>query len=410
PRRATASGGGASEVEEENRNGVYPGEEEGWLLIIYPVMARLDHLEAKKEAKPAKEAKESKKSKKVKEQQGALREEPVAVKGEPAVEEKKAKKKKKQAKEATESALIDAPPDPTFAAVAVPDGPHEEDQQPNVPFVSDTYALYSDDVLSVVSTYTLALSALPPAGEESSSTSPVVRLVLSVTNKSDALVVSGVRFHFTQSFDVQQHFADGAAAEDVAADGLRIVGEIGVGETKEGVAEFTVVGNPRIGLCFRGDVEFDVKAINDLLSTSRQSTFEIPISVSTFMLPIPRLEPSAFASLLADSISDFSYQGNVSFLVRQSVDQSTQQALAAALEAITRATRTHIVEIVPGAASLYGRGWQGYQVAGLVKYVVVPVVEGEEGIQKTTMNVDLKCTDEDFMKGLVREVEVAVEV
>lgn len=129
------------------------------------------------------------------------------------------------------------------------------------------------------------------------------------------------------------------------------------------------------------------------------------------MLPIPRLEPSIFGSLLADSIADFSYQGAALFPIRQHPGQSAEQALTTALETITHATRTHVVEIVPGAASLYGRSWQGYQVAGLVKYVVEAAGEGEEeGAQQTTMNVVLKCTDEDFVRGLVREVEVAVEV
>lgn len=86
-----------------------------------------------------------------------------------------------------------------------------------------------------------------------------MRLVLNVTNKSASSLISGVRFRFTQSFDVQQWLADGAIADDAAGEGLQIVGEISAEETRKGVAEFTVVGNPRIGLCLRGDVEFDVK-------------------------------------------------------------------------------------------------------------------------------------------------------
>ncbi|RUS21844.1 adaptin N terminal region-domain-containing protein [Endogone sp. FLAS-F59071] len=404
-RGAAAPGGGAGETTKERGGRVCQGGEE--VILIRWLFGRQERkpktvkeVKKKKEAGAMAESEKPKKPKKAKEE--AAKELVVEEK------EKKTKKKKKQSKEVAETPLVDTILAPTLVTANVPDVPQENGHETFEPFMSDARALYEDDVVTV--TYTLALSALPASTQESPSASPVVRLVLSVTNKAASSLVSGVRFHFTQSFDVQQWLADGAIADDAAGEGLQIVGEISTEETREGVAEFTVVGNPRIGLCLRGDVEFDVKATDDLLATSRQTSFEIPIPASIFMLPIPRLEPSIFASLLADSIADFSYQGAALFPIRQHPGQSAEQALTTALETVTHATRTHVVEIVPGAASLYGRSWQGYQVAGLVKYVVEAVGVEEEGAQRTTMNVVLKCTDEDFVRGLVKEVEVAVGV
>ncbi|OZJ03164.1 hypothetical protein BZG36_04066 [Bifiguratus adelaidae] len=247
-------------------------------------------------------------------------------------------------------------------------------------FVSERLQAFADDNLTI--SYELSLDA-PSASDI------CIVCALQVLNASKS-ILKGVRFNFPQSFDFQ--VVKGSASPTGASD-LSLDDDVQPGASGDLIAKFKVSGNPRIGLCIRGDVRYSTNA-------AKKSNIEIPIPVSMFMTPIPRLEPQAFADLLTNT-DEFAYAGATQFPIKSVNQASTEDALRQALQTVTQLTRLQIVEIVPGAASLYGQTCQDYKVAGLVKY---SAGSDDGGL---TMNLDLKCSDEDFLKGLIREVEEA---
>lgn len=112
------------------------------------------------------------------------------------------------------------------------------------------------------------------------------------------------------------------------------------------------------------------------------------------------MDPAEFATLLSEHGDDFEFHGNVSLEVPLSSDDSIEQALINALETVTRTSGLLVVEVVPGAASLYGKSVHGVQVAGLLKYTLS--MESEPKV--ATLSVDLKSTEEDLLNGLIYEL------
>lgn len=112
------------------------------------------------------------------------------------------------------------------------------------------------------------------------------------------------------------------------------------------------------------------------------------------------MDPAEFSMLLAEHGDDFEYHGNVSLEVILSSDASIEEALINALETVTRTSGLLVVEVVPGAASLYGKSVQGVQVAGLLKYTLSMETEPKVA----TLSIDLKSTDDDLMGGLIHEL------
>lgn len=131
-----------------------------------------------------------------------------------------------------------------------------------------------------------------------------------------------------------------------------------------------------------------------------QHSLEIAIPVSLFLNDKHSMDPAEFATLLSEHGDDFEYHGNVSLEVPLSSDDSIEQALINALETVTRTSGLLVVEVVPGAASLYGKSVQGVQVAGLLKYTL----SMESELKVATLSIDLKSTEDDLLSGLIYEL------
>lgn len=118
------------------------------------------------------------------------------------------------------------------------------------------------------------------------------------------------------------------------------------------------------------------------------------------MLNGPRITSEQFSNLISQT-SDFPFTGSATIHLNtgHSIEQAFQNEL---IRLTTVATGTHIVEQVPGAITIYGKSVQGYQVAGLAKLIV----EDDSGItKKASIKIDIKCTDQAFVDGLIREIE-----
>jgi AP-3 complex subunit delta-1 len=131
---------------------------------------------------------------------------------------------------------------------------------------------------------------------------------------------------------------------------------------------------------------------------SQQLIVDIP--VATFMLEEAKLDPSGFANMLAERGHEFSHRSSATVVFPIPNDKPVEEVLTHGLEMISRTTRLDIVEMVPGAASLYGKSVQGIEVAGLLKYAIT----GEEEEQSASMRLELKCTDSDFADAITAKV------
>lgn len=131
-----------------------------------------------------------------------------------------------------------------------------------------------------------------------------------------------------------------------------------------------------------------------------QNTLEIPIPVTLFLNDKQPMDPAEFATLLSEHGDDFLYHENVSLEVTLASDDSIEQALINALETVTRTSGLLVVEVVPGAASLYGKSVQGVQIAGLLKYTL----NMDSEPKFATLSIDLKSTEDDLLNGLIYEL------
>lgn len=112
------------------------------------------------------------------------------------------------------------------------------------------------------------------------------------------------------------------------------------------------------------------------------------------------MDPTAFATLLAEHGSEFEYHGNVQVQVAlQEESSSIQEAIINAFEIVTRTSGLMVVEVIAGAASLYGKSIQGSQVAGLLKCNL----DMED--KMATLTIDLKSTDDDLLDGMIHQLE-----
>lgn len=112
------------------------------------------------------------------------------------------------------------------------------------------------------------------------------------------------------------------------------------------------------------------------------------------------MNPSTFATLLAEHGSEFEHHGHVEIQVPL-IASTYQESIIHAFEVVTRTSGLMVVEVIAGAASLYGKSVQGGKVAGLLKCNVGEEQEPESVI----MSIDLKSTDDELLEGLMFELE-----
>lgn len=129
------------------------------------------------------------------------------------------------------------------------------------------------------------------------------------------------------------------------------------------------------------------------------SDLQIPIRPSVFLvINQPGIDPSQFAALLENHGEQFDYRDTVQLQIPNTRDISSDQTPIDLLADISRSVRLQVVEVVPGAASLYGKSVMDVQVAGLLKYTIL----SEDNVISIT--IDLKCTDDGFLEALVDEI------
>ncbi|GAA5805666.1 adaptin N terminal region-domain-containing protein [Helicostylum pulchrum] len=221
----------------------------------------------------------------------------------------------------------------------------------------------------------------------------IVDLHFTIENKDNEHMLPSLRMEFAESFDMKS-VENNEETTNIAS--ATETFELQTNEKVECVAHFEVLGNVRQGLCLRGDLFYDIEGS----SAVNQSSLEIAIPVSLFLNDKRPMDPAEFATLLSEHGDDFEYHGNVSLEVPLSSDDSIEQALINALETVTRTSGLLVVEVVPGAASLYGKSVQGVQVAGLLKYTLS--MESEPKV--ATLSIDLKSTEDDLLNGLIYEL------
>lgn len=113
------------------------------------------------------------------------------------------------------------------------------------------------------------------------------------------------------------------------------------------------------------------------------------------------MDPIHFATLLSEHGDEFEHHENASIEVPlPSETSSIEGILIKALNKVTTTSGLNVVEVVPGAASLYGKTAQGAQVAGLLKYTLQVDSEPKLAI----LSIDLKSTDEGLLEGLIHEI------
>ncbi|KAG2207779.1 hypothetical protein INT46_001970 [Mucor plumbeus] len=218
---------------------------------------------------------------------------------------------------------------------------------------------------------------------------PIIGIHFTIQNK-DQVMLPSFHMEFAQSFDLKpitnENFNIASATEHF---------ELQANEKVECEAHFQVEGNPRRGFCLRGDLFYDVEGS----SAIHQYSIEIPIPVSLFLIETP-MNPTSFATLLAEHGNEFEYHGNVKVQVGLQEESSIQEAIINAFEIVTRTSGLMVVEVIAGAASLYGKSIiQGNQIAGLLKCNL----DMEDKI--ATLTIDLKSTDNDLLDGVIHQLE-----
>nr|CAG8435272.1 2051_t:CDS:10 [Entrophospora candida] len=268
-------------------------------------------------------------------------------------------------------------------------------------------------------TYTLRLAASVEIKNEA----PLLYVNFVIINKC-SMNISQMSFTFESTSDIN---FESKVVEVV--DALTVNGE------KEISIPFKVLGIVGVGLEVTGTFNYTIQITNENSTVTNDkdnininnSSNSIPIKfelpVATFMLDIPKLSPDEFISYVSKT-SDFPFTGSTSYHLRSAIDPNNdinnsiidkpiEEIFHNSLENLTTtATGTNIVEQVTGAITFYGKSVQGYQVAGLAKLSVEnsSLIDDDDDddsndlIKKEMVKIELKCTDQAFLDGLIREI------
>ncbi|CAO3685225.1 unnamed protein product [Umbelopsis ramanniana] len=213
---------------------------------------------------------------------------------------------------------------------------------------------------------------------------PCIEIKYVITNKSPTSTLDNIKLTPTESVDFER---------DDSLDATSI-GNLTLHATAETSYRFNVKSAPQKSLAMTFQLQYDAA------ESAQEETFDIEITVATFMLENAQLDPSGFANMLASRGHEFGYRSSATVILPIPNDKPVEEVLTQGLEMISRTTRLHVVEMVPGAASLYGKSVQGIEVAGLLKYSIT----GEEEDQSAAMRLEIKCTDGDFANALAAKV------
>ncbi|KAJ3029605.1 AP-3 complex subunit delta-1 [Rhizophlyctis rosea] len=146
-------------------------------------------------------------------------------------------------------------------------------------------------------------------------------------------------------------------------------------------------------------------------------TYQLKKDIKTIPLAIPlpssvnlqppntsSIDPETFTNLLTDA-NNFPFSASTQFSVPSAA--VTAEALPDTIAALARRTRLVIVELVAGAASVFGRSRQGWYVAGLVKVKSGGAGgrgRGKGAAERSFLSVELKSGSRGLIDGLVEEI------
>ncbi|KAI8876341.1 hypothetical protein K501DRAFT_288949, partial [Backusella circina FSU 941] len=219
-----------------------------------------------------------------------------------------------------------------------------------------------------------------------------LRLNFHIKNKDSEKMIPRFHMEFAESFDFK--ILENKDETNLASATESF--ELQVDEEVDCVAYVEVQGYPRKGLCLRGDIYYDVEDSAKL----NQFPLEISIPMSIFISKDASMDPAEFASLLSERSHEFEHSGSVTIELSLIEQEPVEEALIKALENVTSVSGLTVVEVVPGAASLYGKTVRGdAQIAGLLKYTL----DMED--RKATLSIDLKSTDDEVLDGLLEALE-----
>ncbi|KAI8373125.1 adaptin N terminal region-domain-containing protein [Radiomyces spectabilis] len=262
---------------------------------------------------------------------------------------------------------------------ALADGQQTETKSPQ--------SLFSNDQVDVSYTMELATDATDATDAKEN---PAVAIRFIVRNKTTDLMLPRLQLHFNESLDLKpMETKEGSELASVSE-----TFEMQAGETIECMGVYQVQGGLVPDMVLRGELQYDVEGSYEL----HQHGLELRVPVSVFFLKSSTLDPASFASLLAEHGAEFEYQDSVTVQVPEDRDASVEQTLIRALASVSLTSGLHVVEVVPGAASLYAQSVNGAHVAGLLKYVLE--TEGDTPGLAATITVTLKSTDEEILKGI----------
>lgn len=213
-------------------------------------------------------------------------------------------------------------------------------------------------------------------------------MTLKLQNRSLSHSLSNVRVALTDSFDVR------LGGSDSGKDEVSLSSAIEAQTTGELSVDLLIMGRVRYELRVMGTLTYEAEGQQESIE------FNFAVPPSLFMLAIPRLTGADFSKVLTEQIEHFSATGSASIQLAVGTTGQDEFFWAAVEKVTTEITRTHVVEVVDGAASFFGQSWQGYQVAGLIK---VMKAQGDE--RSKTIEVEMKCTDQTFVDGLVQEIQ-----
>ncbi|RGB27440.1 adaptin N terminal region-domain-containing protein [Rhizophagus diaphanus] len=206
-----------------------------------------------------------------------------------------------------------------------------------------------------------------------------------VSNKS----LTELSFTFESTSDIQ---FDNALLE---------VGELQSEEQKEMAIEFRVLGIVGVGLSVTGNLAYSTQSSDEEELTNHNIPIKLGLPLSIFMLNIPKITPEQFKTTVSQT-SSFPFSATTLIQLNPNDRTFEQMFQDESIRLTTIATGTHVVEIVSSAITVYGKSVQGYQVAGLAKFFID---ESGNDNAKFNIKVELKCTDQAFLDGLIREID-----
>ncbi|KAI8068421.1 adaptin N terminal region-domain-containing protein [Gongronella butleri] len=217
---------------------------------------------------------------------------------------------------------------------------------------------------------------------------PRVQVDLTLRNLQDALLPK-VHLDFAEAFDI--------TLVDTPNDAIAAVTEwfeLNAGETVQCQGIFDVSGAIGGARCLRGEICYNEDQEDQDKETKQQRHgFELPLPLNLFILRGVTMDPAQFGELLAEQGHAFEHHEQIKLTVPVTSE-------SAVLLDVSHRAGLHIVEVIPGAASVYAQTVHGDQAVGLMKYLV------DDEQDATIVTLDLKATSQALLQDLGNQLTI----